>query len=101
MAHEVHPERPVDKAGSDPLPLIWNRVADALRPHVSADTFQRWFDGVELAGATETELTLRVPNYMHQLWIETNYLPHLQAAILETLQTQPAIRFTPLSQKLR
>jgi chromosomal replication initiator protein len=85
---------PVDNPGHNPLAAIWLRIAEALRPHVSDDTFQRWFSALQLVSATETELTLRVPNYMHQLWIETNYLAHLRAAILETLQTNPAILFT-------
>ncbi len=85
---------PAPEPLSDPLPKVWKRITEALRPHVSADTFQRWFSGLELAAASETSLTLRVPNYMHQLWIETNYLAHLQAAILETLQTNPGIIFT-------
>lgn len=73
--------------------LLWKHVADLIRAEVSADTFHRWFAVVELAQANETQLTLRVPNNIFQLWIESNYMPLLQTAIIKVLGAPRAVKF--------
>ena len=78
----------------DNFALIWKHIADAIRPEVSGDTFQRWFKAIKLVAADEKEITLRVPNNIYQLWIETNYMGLLQSALLKVLGTPRAIRFT-------
>ena len=40
---------------------LWAKLAAALKPQVSADTFKRWFSAVKLTGATEDEITLSGP----------------------------------------
>ena len=74
--------------------LIWKHIADAIRPEVSVDTFQRWFKAIQLIQADETQLTLRVPNNIYQLWIETNYLPLVQSAVLMVLGSPRKLHFT-------
>ena len=76
------------------LALIWNHIADAIRPRVSPDTFQRWFKAIQMLKADESEIVLRVPNNIYQLWIETNYLGLLQAAVLQVLESPRKIVFT-------
>ncbi len=73
--------------------LIWKKIAECLEPHISPDTYQRWFASVELVGASEEQLTLRVPNHIYQLWIESNYMPMLRSAVTATLGTSPQISF--------
>ena len=77
----------------DNFALIWKHIADAIRREVSPDTFQRWFKAIQMIAADEAEITLRVPNNIYQLWIETNYMPLLQAAILSVLEGPRKIRF--------
>lgn len=74
--------------------LIWKHIADAIRPEVSPDTFQRWFKAIQMVHADEMQLTLRVPNNIYQLWIETNYMPLMQSAILSVLGSPRALQFT-------
>ncbi|HWL52309.1 MAG TPA: chromosomal replication initiator protein DnaA [Chthoniobacteraceae bacterium] len=74
--------------------MIWKHIAGAIRREVSTDTFQRWFKAIQMTGADEVQLTLRVPNNIYQLWIETNYMPLLQSAILEVLGSPRSIHFT-------
>jgi len=74
--------------------LIWKHIADAIRPEVSADTFQRWFKAIQMLHADEAEITLRVPNNIYQLWIETNYMGLLQSAILMVLGSPRKVNFT-------
>jgi len=74
--------------------LIWKHIADAIRPEVSGDTFQRWFKALQLLQADESKITLRVPNNIYQLWIETNYMGLLQASILKVLGSPRKVHFT-------
>ena len=63
---------------------LWQRLSAALKPQISADSFKRWFSTVELVEAKEKSITLTVPNNIYQLWIESNYMPALQNAIITT-----------------
>lgn len=69
-------------------------MAASIRGEVSADTYDRWFKGIELAKVDDAEITLRVPNNIYQFWIESNYLPLLESAILLTLGSARAVRFS-------
>lgn len=61
----------------------WNSVVSSLRASVGQDAFQRWFGAAVWKGVNDGIATLAVPGEMHQVWIETNYLPELQVAVLE------------------
>ena len=73
--------------------LIWESIANSIRPQVSGDTFQRWFAGIALVQADEQQLTLRVPNNIYQLWIESNYMPLVQNAIMAILGAPRQLKF--------
>ncbi|HEY2800727.1 MAG TPA: chromosomal replication initiator protein DnaA [Chthoniobacterales bacterium] len=64
---------------------LWTKLAAALKPQVSADTFKRWFSAVKLTSATADTVTLLVPNNIYQFWIESNHMPALQGAITSVL----------------
>src|ERR1700722_688852 len=72
---------------------IWEEISAGIRPHVSADAFQRWFASIELVHADEVALTFEVPNTIYQLWIESNYLSHVEAATLAVLGSPRKIKF--------
>jgi chromosomal replication initiator protein len=72
---------------------LWQRLAAALKPQISADSFNRWFSAVELVEATDKTLTLRVPNNIYQFWIESNYITALQNAIVSALGSPRAVKF--------
>jgi chromosomal replication initiator protein len=73
---------------------IWQKLSLALKPEVSADTFKRWFSSVELIQANDETLTFRVPNNIYQLWIESNYMAALQAAVVHALGEPREIKFS-------
>jgi len=73
---------------------IWQKLSLALKPEVSADTFKRWFSAVELIQANDETLTFRVPNNIYQLWIESNYMAALQAAVVHALGVPREIKFS-------
>jgi chromosomal replication initiator protein len=59
----------------------WEQVCEVLRSTVSADAFQRWFGAAAWAGEEDGVGAVTVPGEIHQVWIETNYLPELTMAV--------------------
>jgi chromosomal replication initiator protein len=72
---------------------IWREIASGIRPHLSADAFQRWFAAIELVQADEIALTFQVPNSINQFWIEGNYLNILRSTANSVLGGPRDIRF--------
>jgi chromosomal replication initiator protein len=72
---------------------LWLKLSAALKPHVSADTFKRWFSSLELVDATEETLSFRVPNNIYQFWIESNHMTALQCAIVKALGAPRQVNF--------
>jgi chromosomal replication initiator protein len=83
----------VDKSHPDSLPALWNDIATALKAELNSDAFTRWFKDIELLSLDAQRLTLRVPNNIFQLWIESNYLPILRAAIMLVLGEPRSVHF--------
>jgi chromosomal replication initiator protein len=59
----------------------WEEACVTLRKLVSEDAFQRWFRAAEWQGVEDGIGTIAVPGEIHQVWIETNYLPELNTAV--------------------
>ncbi len=74
---------------------LWEKLSIALKPHVSADTFKRWFSAVTLVQATKETLTFSVPNNIYQFWIESNHISALQSAITTVLGSPREVEFRP------
>ncbi len=60
---------------------FWTTVSTSLKKLVSGDAYSRWFESARLVDVNETEAVLAVASDMHQVWIETNYLPEVQTAL--------------------
>lgn len=74
---------------------LWEKLSLALKPHVSPDTFKRWFSAVTLVQATKDVLTFSVPNNIYQFWIESNHISALQSAITSVLGSPREVKFCP------
>ncbi|MEY2545418.1 MAG: chromosomal replication initiator protein [Verrucomicrobiota bacterium] len=72
---------------------LWQKLSTALKPQVSADTFNRWFSAVELKDSNDETITFRVPNNIYQFWIESNHLAALQGAVVQALGGPRQIKF--------
>ncbi len=59
----------------------WSEVCGHLKSGVGEDAFQRWFRAAEWAGIEDGVASVTVPGEMHQVWIETNFLPQLRMAV--------------------
>ena len=89
-----HPSITVDNTlHLDDLPAIWNEIATNLKSELSTDAYNRWFKDIELLKVDAKQLTLRVPNNIFQLWIESNYLQLLRSAIMLVLGEPRTVHF--------
>ena len=71
-----------DDGGQDPVAGGgWAEVCEVLRGSVGEDAFQRWFRSAAWAGEDNGVGCVTVPGEIHQVWIETNYLPELTMAV--------------------
>ena len=72
---------------------VWQKLSAALKPHVSADTYKRWFSAVRLVNASDDSFTFLVPNNIYQFWIESNHMAALQGAIVNTFGGPRQVKF--------
>ncbi|RYD49843.1 MAG: hypothetical protein EOP85_00835, partial [Verrucomicrobiaceae bacterium] len=70
----------------------WEAVCDALRAMVSHDAFQRWFRAARWMGVEDDTCTIAVPGEIHQVWIETNYMPELMMAVTGVFEDVREVR---------
>jgi chromosomal replication initiator protein len=70
----------------------WEIVCDSLRVMVSNDAFQRWFRAAQWLGVEDDIGTIAVPGEIHQVWIETNYLPELTMAVTGVFEDVREVR---------
>lgn len=74
------------------LDASWERVCGSLRVMLSHDAFQRWFRAARWLGVEDDVGTIAVPGDIHQVWIETNYLPELTMAVTEIFDEVREVR---------
>src|SRR5262245_11836097 len=72
---------------------IWASVSEVIRQRISADGYERWFQGVDVVSDDGLKLVFRVPNPIHQFFIESNYLRLVQDAAQEVLRSPRKIQF--------
>ena len=70
----------------------WDEACVALRAMVSPDAFQRWFRAACWLGVEDGVATISVPGEIHQVWIETNYLPELKMAVMGVFEDVREVR---------
>ena len=72
---------------------LWASVSEVIRQRISADGYERWFQGVDVVSDDGLKLVFRVPNPIHQFFIESNYLRLVQDAAQEVLRSPRKIQF--------
>ena len=70
----------------------WEKVCEALQKMVSRDAFQRWFGAARWLGVEDDVASIAVPGEIHQVWIETNYLPELTMSVTGVLDDVREVR---------
>ena len=71
---------------------VWNKVCEHLRGLVSGDAYERWFRASRLNAVNDRDVEVSVPNEIHQVWIETNYLNELTAAVRNVIPEIAQVR---------
>jgi chromosomal replication initiator protein len=69
-----------------PKRVLWQQVCDRLEAMVGAGAKERWFGAASLGALADGAAVVEVPNEIHQVWIETNYLDELRAALAEVIE---------------
>jgi chromosomal replication initiator protein len=72
----------------------WDLICADLQSMVSRDAFQRWFRAAKMMGCEDGVVTIGVPGEIHQVWIETNYLPELTSAVCTRIEGVHEVRVT-------
>ncbi|MCW1886789.1 chromosomal replication initiator protein DnaA [Luteolibacter flavescens] len=70
----------------------WEATCEVLGGLVSKDAYQRWFRASRLVAVDDSKAVIAVPNDIHQVWIETNYMPELATAVAETMEGVRGVR---------
>ncbi|WP_184017135.1 chromosomal replication initiator protein DnaA [Haloferula luteola] len=70
----------------------WSEACRHLSPMVGSDAFERWFKAAQLGRAVDGVAVVEVPNEIHQVWIETNYIDELRAALGEVFEDLVQVR---------
>jgi chromosomal replication initiator protein len=86
--HEMMEAEEISLKGSEG----WAGVCDVLRKSVGEDSFQRWFRAADWAGHEDGVGRVTVPGEIHQVWVETNYLPELTVAVNEIFSEVREVR---------
>jgi len=61
---------------------VWSRACKHLKDTLSRDVFDRWIAVIEAKEIQDDQLILRVANNFYQNWLEENYLPLIQDAVI-------------------
>lgn len=73
---------------------IWKAVSSNLQQLLSSDAYERWFSGARCVDLSENEICIEVPSDIHQVWVETNFMPELQQAVSQVLDASVVARVT-------
>ena len=61
---------------------IWTKACKYLGETLSKDVYDRWISVIEAKSLSEDQLLLNVANDFYHSWLEENYLPLIQSAIV-------------------
>jgi chromosomal replication initiator protein len=71
----------------------WKKAAVDLSGKIGALSFDRWFSKVSIERLDPAPVVLRVPNLMHQYWIEEHFMPQLSSSIADVAGGHSEIEF--------
>ncbi|MFZ4766004.1 MAG: chromosomal replication initiator protein DnaA [Roseimicrobium sp.] len=95
-------EIPADATPEGELPLligphrghpVWVSAQARLRREIGEQSYERWFARAGVEKVDGARVVLRVPNLMHQYWIEDHYLPSLRKALSDALGAPAELEF--------
>ena len=76
-----------------PANALWNKACKHLKDVLHTDVYSRWIAVIDPVDLEGSNLTLAVDNDFYQSWLEENYLPLIQKALLSVSDTDWKISF--------
>ena len=104
IQNESHPQdqQPAEANSAPDLftltPTLWDRVCEVLLERLGGDNFQRCFSGASGRMIDGGRFVVTVPNPIHQLWIESNYLVAVTDAVAQVTGEPALIEFAIASE---
>ncbi|MBE2178955.1 MAG: chromosomal replication initiator protein DnaA [Chthoniobacterales bacterium] len=74
-----------NSASGEGLEALWSQISSALKAELGDGIFDRWFSTLRPSVLDAHQIVLPIPNSIYQVWIESNYAPQVQAALLSVL----------------
>ncbi len=72
---------------------VWQQACKYLENMLHPDVYARWIGVIGVAGLDDHTLTLSVDNDFYQTWLEENYLPLIQNALVVACGEELTVRF--------
>lgn len=72
---------------------LWDKVRARVREQIGDSMYERWFSRAGVERVDGAKVVLRVPNLMHQYWIEDHYMPALRTALEEAVGSPCEVDF--------
>lgn len=79
---------------------LWAAVQDVLKRSLSTDAFSRWFKQSRLISVENHLFTIGVPNDIHLVWIETNYIDDLKRACAKVFHAKADVKLVVCTEPL-
>lgn len=72
---------------------IWDQACKHLKEALRPEVYTRWIAVIDVVDLADGALILSVDNDFYQTWLEDNYLPLIEQALVATTEEKLAIRF--------
>jgi chromosomal replication initiator protein len=89
------PTTEVSPAAAAPAVHDWERIREALRLRIDAQSFATWFEPSSFSGSHSATLYVRVPNPTYKDWIDANYQGLIHGILAELGLSQHRVEFVP------
>jgi len=73
---------------------LWAEISAHIRTELGGEVFDRWFREIELVELDKKNVTLRVPNSVHQFFIESNFSGALKSSLMLIIGSPREVKFT-------
>ena len=74
--------------------VFWNETMSQIRNELSDQEYTMWFNRMEYAGASETDIIIRVPSSFYRDQVKQRYLAMIEEKLLELSGTHLKLDFT-------
>jgi chromosomal replication initiator protein len=73
---------------------VWDKALYSIREQLDTHQYNHWFKPIEVAGITQNEIVLKVPDRFFRDWLQDNYIELLKTTLRQEASRDLDIRFT-------